>query len=88
MGPVCGAAGYDANSGSVAGTRRPRRTPLARICRGMSVMPSETGGDDLPARGAGGDRTITSAIDAHVEAERGRDDDRDDGVAICCVSLD
>lgn len=30
------------------------------------------------ARGA--DRAITSAIDAHVEAECGRDDDRDDGL--------
>jgi hypothetical protein len=29
------------------------------------------------ARGA--DRAITSAIDAHVEAQRGRDDDDDDG---------
>jgi integrase len=37
------------------------------------------------ARGA--DRAITSAIDAHVEAERGRDDDRDDGLGGVLASV-
>jgi hypothetical protein len=52
-GPVCGAVGYDANSGSVIGTRRPRRNTAPGTSPGISAVPgggSVTAAQGLPGR--------------------------------------
>ena len=48
---------------------------VAGIKDRMARMGHDSSGEDLPARGARGPTAITGAIDAHVEAERGEDDD-------------